>query len=192
MDILYYFLINPRGSIRRVTESKPLHLGLIIIMLMIVSSAIAENLIYGYGGEFLGIQLSIFFIIYFLFMVVGIFFEASTLHFVACSMGGGGSPRSLYVLLCLSRMPFLLAGPMALALHRNDDLGKMYFGVTMLILFIWNIYLICVSLQEQYRYSMGKAVATLIIGWMMFMFLGALLFVGLPIALIIAFFLLVI
>jgi len=188
LDIIYNYFFNPGWSIRRITETKPYHLGLIILMLVIVSNSTADNLMNNMGGRILGFQLTIFFLGWLILNLVMIFFFAAVYHYIASAFGSSGSTATLYILLCMANIPYLLTAPLAMIMNQAGDAGKFCYSLSFFLLFIWYIYLVIISLKEQYKFSTGKAVTTFFLWICINAAVLLIIFVGIPLGFIISLF----
>lgn len=95
-------------------------------------------------------------------ILMALYCSSAILHMTADFLGGGGRGVTLFKLILLDTLPLWLLGPLNYLLHLATSM-KTFNTITSIILLLWFVMLIVLNLKEIYRFSLGRALTTLIL-----------------------------
>lgn len=158
--LLNLFITDPRRAFRRMSDSRPMGLAMLVLVMALFSSSVANIVLNAPSAGAIPVKLTIGIIFSVLFKLVSVGAVACLYHFIAGLYGAGGSAKSCFVLMLMTLAPNILLTPFALLFSPLGStavfpMSLVYFGLG-LVSFI----LAAIALQENYRMEFGNALVT--------------------------------
>lgn len=190
LEIIYSLFFRPTIGIRAVREKRPLGLVFFIFLFSLLAGAVANTVVFTTDPMIAIFSLSFNLILRFLFILLSLFLLACMLHFIAEGLKGEGKVGILFILLCCSLLPGILASPMSLiaACIKSLPLKVIFYSLFNMAILLWTLLLQILALKEAYRISSGRAILAYIIlysGASLFLFILLCLSLALILSLII-------
>lgn len=175
LDLIRKLIVHPAAGIREAVRTRPVYLAFVVGTFAVLSRYIATLLMTYCPAGKIAYSLLLGCIVMVCILFVNIFFFSSLYHFVASLMGGVGNGGSLYITYCLSTLPFIFLVPITLIHHT-------LYWPALVLLWLWVFILRVKSIAILYSFSLGKALAVILIpilaGSLIFWFILVLLLIA--------------
>ena len=173
LELIYGTLFDPADTFKKVAESPPLGLSVIIFSLVNVTAIFMSYLTSFHllskslpAASALRTNhiLSILLMVVFLGLLSKFcnwFLSASIFHLLAELLGGRGSVRGLLAIVGLSYLPFIFLAPVELLLliWGLNSIVVVIVMILNLTIFIWWLALMVLGVRQEYCFSSGSALA---------------------------------
>ena len=170
LDMLYQVLASPGAAFGVVSEKRPLGWALITAVLSSVvftfvflpnPSQLVEAI---FGLERGALNIAPLVLVWLSLFPLVLLLLAGLYHLVAWLLRGRGSYLGMFCGLCFASFPLVFLAPLALIRALMDsDFGQLvYFGGALVVI-VWALVLGVTAVRRNYRFLLGRAVATFVI-----------------------------
>lgn len=165
-------LTSPKDAISKIIGEKKKALSISILLIASVSIALSFFLLLSNFCPINSTTLVFGYLLYLAKTILGFFIAGAFIHFTAGFFSANGHPKSLFLGLFLTLLPFSFLLPLTIfSLGTTPLLGLLTFP----LLAVWSFYLLLLVLQEVYQVSLTKALFILIIPYLTFYIAGFLI-----------------
>ena len=175
MGLVYGALFNPWRTFGAVAKKPPVGLALLILAVVLVCSTFygmlemdpnsldlssefgVDPLGLGGGADAGAAWSALVLVIMFIYFVM-LFAYSGYLHLAGEFLGGRGSAKGVYVAVCLSQLPYVVAIPVMVLAPVFGGLGVLLMGLANLGVAIWSIVIQVIGLVRVMQLSTRRAV----------------------------------
>ena len=178
LELVYGILFDPRRTFEAIAPKPPIGMAIVILIIVMVlsmlsgiiamgSSVIDPYQVFGedpFRAYDAGIDLgssiaTIIFIapfILFIYLLV-LFIYSGYLHIVGEVLGGRGSSRGVFVVVCLSQLPYIFDIPVTFVAQFLGYLGIALMVIANIGVFVWSVVIQVLGLSKTLRLSTGRS-----------------------------------
>ena len=171
LELLYGVLFDPWNTLESVAKNPPVGIAFIIATIVMIASVISgllaiqgdvlalnQELGYDFSAIFSGFSMValVFFIMFMYFLFLFLF--SGYLHLFGEFLGGSGSSIGVFVLVCLSQLPYIFTVPVNIILPYLGTVGMVFAGVISIGVYAWGIVILVIGLEKTINITTGKAV----------------------------------
>ena len=182
LENIFGTLFSPASTFRRMSEERTsVTIAAIVVLIACICSGagsiLTQSAFMSLFAEFPGFEEMVFSPIASMTMsVVGGFIGwvviAGILHVVAKILGGKGAFTEMLVLMGFAMLPNIFQAPIGLIAIFSGGLAGAFIAIGLVgILAIWVLILDVLAIREAHRFSTGRAIATLVLPFVVLMVL---------------------
>ncbi len=167
LDILYQVLASPSRALSEVSQRRPT--GWAILTAVFVSIVFAFTILPNlpelvemiFGLERGSLSLIPLVFIWVVIFLAFLLIQAGVFHLVAVLLQGRGNYLGILCGLCFACFPLVFFAPLALVRALlNSVSGNVFYSIGSLALFLWILVLEITAIHQNYKFPLGRAIAT--------------------------------
>ena len=174
-NILYNLIFSPKRAFRNIITEKPWYMVFVIFLFVRISKTISKGVVWS-GSPFwgkaifsFGVSGEILVVLMFWIILTCVF------HLFAQLFGGKGEGKLLFLSLGFTSFPLIFLVPLSLIAASWEKGGWLLWVIFSIILYIWSFILKIVAIKEVYEIDQYKALAVIILPFLVLS--GLLIFV---------------